>query len=960
MAFLPTNATSVQAFAGALYGLQVGTATMAQVNNDITSFGGLNNALNAYYGASFGSTATATVAASLVANIGISAANSAAAVSYVTGVLNATTANARGAAVMNILNQLASLTADATFGADATAWNTKVANSVAYTGSTDTAVGTVVNQTFTLTTASDNVAGTSGSDVINGSVSATAADNTLTLTDVINGGAGTDTLNVMASVAAANIAVPSAGIQNVETINIRAIDADGTVGTDAATFASVAGVTAVNADRNSSNVTVTNLATGASVGMIGDGSVANGILKYAYATATADQVINVSGGTSNTGVADITATASAGVTKATINSTGAANKVDTITLDSAAGNTVTSLTVNAATDLTATLTANDFAATAALTVTGAAAKVDLGANFDGKTVDASGLTAGGVTIAVNANTTSFKGGQGNDVVTTAAVTSTTAGIIDAGAGTADVIVVADDAHIDTAAEAALYSNFEVVRNTEAGGIIDVSLLAGITAVQADAAGASSFTKLTAAQAANITVRQNATNLTVALATDTGTSDVVAITFGDAALNPTSDATGTVTVNGFETVNLKAVQGKTASDLDATIAAFAADKATALNLTGTSFDLSNVGGLAKAVTIDGTALTGYLKVAGNLVNGSTVNSGAGKDTMTLGTGFGTYNTGAGDDTINATAAQLNTGASYNVINGGDGTDTLNITGGAALTIVDNNLSKISNVEKIVVATTVDNNQTITTGGWFDGAFKAAGVDLTTTTAKGTVTIDMTSFTGAAKLSVTTVGTGTTEGQINVQTGSGADNVTVSAAAAGGAGTVKTFDGNDKITTASTEAFDLTGGKGNDTLVLGSSGVETINFESTAANNGVDTITGFEFGATKDVLQFKNFVGAAEAETLGGTIAGSVDASAKNVLTLTDIQDLTASNFGGTASATVIKTAASQKLVVIADKAADLDAIQNIYYVTTDASNVATVTLVGTINEGTFHTDNIITA
>ena len=79
-----------------------------------------------------------------------------------------------------------------------------------------------------------------------------------------------------------------------------------------------------------------------------------------------------------------------------------------------------------------------------------------------------------------------------------------------------------------------------------------------------------------------------------------------------------------------------------------------------------------------------------------------------------------------------------------------------------------------------------------------------------------------------------------------------------------------------------------------------------------------------------------------------------------LTLTDIQDLTAANFGGSASATIIKTAASQKLVVIADKAADADSIQNIYYVTTDASNVATVTLVGTINEGTFHTDNIITA
>jgi len=425
----------------------------------------------------------------------------------------------------------------------------------------------------------------------------------------------------------------------------------------------------------------------------------------------------------------------------------------------------------------------------------------------------------------------------------------------------------------------------------------------------------------------------------------------------------------LTINGVETLNVKTNAGPTSTTGAAkttTIGSFVADKLTAINLSGNAVTLTS-GATTKAVTIDASALTGDgaadpvgLTIGGNVVTGSTVIGSAVADTMTLGTGFATYNGGAGKDTFNATAAQLNTGANYNTIDGGDGTDTLNITGGAALTLVDNNLRKVSNVEKIVVATTGANAQSITTGGWFDGAFKTAGVDLTTTSSTGTVTIDMTSFSGAAKLSVTTVGTAGTEGQINVQTGSGADDVTVSSAAAGGAGTVKTFDGNDKITTASTEAFDLTGGKGNDTLVLGSTGIETINFESTAANNGVDTITGFEFGAGKDILQFKSFVGAAEAETLGGTIAGSVDASAKNVLTLTDIQDLSAANFGGTASTTVIKTAASQKLVVIADKAADLDAIQNIYYVTTDASNVATVTLVGTINEGTFHTDNIITA
>ena len=47
----PTNASQVQAFAGALFGVQVGSATMAQVNADILANGGLTATLNGYYSA---------------------------------------------------------------------------------------------------------------------------------------------------------------------------------------------------------------------------------------------------------------------------------------------------------------------------------------------------------------------------------------------------------------------------------------------------------------------------------------------------------------------------------------------------------------------------------------------------------------------------------------------------------------------------------------------------------------------------------------------------------------------------------------------------------------------------------------------------------------------------------------------------------------------------------------------
>lgn len=260
----------------------------------------------------------------------------------------------------------------------------------------------------------------------------------------------------------------------------------------------------------------------------------------------------------------------------------------------------------------------------------------------------------------------------------------------------------------------------------------------------------------------------------------------------------------------------------------------------------------------------------------------------------------------------------------------------------------------------MATTGANSQSIQTGGFFDAAFKANGVDLTTLASTGNITIDMTSFTGAAKISATTVGTKATEGAINVQTGSGADTITVSAAAAGDAGVIKTFDGDDKITTAGAEAFEITAGKGNDTIVLGSTGIDTIVFEANATLNGIDTITGFEVGAGKDILKVTSFIGGFLAETLAATIAGSVDATGKTVLTLTDIQVLTAGNFGGTASASVIKTTANQKLFVVSDINGDADDIQNMFFVTTDVSNVATVTLVGTINEGAFHANNFVTA
>jgi len=468
MAFLPTNATSVQAFAGALYGLQIGTGTMTQVNNDITSFGGLNNALNAYYSASFGSTATATVAANLVANIGISAANSAAAVSYVTGVLNATAANARGAAVMNILNQLASLSSDATFGADATAWNTKVAAAVAYTGAADAASGSVVNQTFTLTTGVDNVVGGAGNDTI-------VADNTgttkqLTVADAINGGAGNDTLKVY--LASGDTALTFPTLTSIETLYVNG-----------------GGLTAITAPTGT-----TALSIDGTIGVAGSAtSGANTYTLAGQSLTLANSAANTTN--ANQAVALTTTVASTTDTTETITVSKYANTshtganatvyTDTNTLD-LSGTKVTSLSLTSTGSSNAFTLTNTGSKLDTLTVSGDKNSTITEAISTLKTVTASALT-GNLSLDTSGGTANaafaFTGGAGADKLTLAAGALVSTQALDGGAGT-DTLVLKDTAvsSSTTALNAAInkVANFEVLGFAGTAIAVDMSKVTAFT------------------------------------------------------------------------------------------------------------------------------------------------------------------------------------------------------------------------------------------------------------------------------------------------------------------------------------------------------------------------------------------------------------------------------------------------------------------------------------------------
>jgi hypothetical protein len=822
-------------------------------------------------------------------------------------------------------------------------------------------------QSFALSTAADNISGGAGDDTISAAVGATATENTLNNTDIIDGGAGNDTLSVVAEVLAADITVPGAGLSNVETVTIKAVDGDGTVGTDAATFnASLAsGVTAVNATGNS-NVTVTGLAAGASVGLVGNATVVNGILSYAYATASSAQTISIDGGTLNTGVANITATASTGVTTATINSTGAANKVDTILLDSAGANTVTSLTVNADAGLTATLTGADFATTATIDINGAGA-VDLGSAANVKTIDASG-NSGGVTIAAGTNTTSLTGGSGADVITTAAVGATAA--LSGGEGR-DTLVINASTDLDTATEAAKYTGFEILKTATS---FDASLLSSIEAFNVTAtAGATTFTNLTATQAGDITISGdiNAAGITFALANSTGTSDVLSINVGDNSVKAgTAADADSITANGFETLNMTAVHGASATagaQKTATVADFTADKLTAINLTGTSFDLQNVA-TTKAVTIDGTALTGNgaatnvgLKTAGSLKAASTVQGSEVVDQYTIGAASSSYYGNGGKDTFTSTTQAILQGSV--AIDGGAGADTVTMSALAAstgtTTIADTTFSKLNAIETVNLSGAHAGDLIWTLGGFAnslaastDGVMKVTATAVASGATGDVVTIDASNLTGTNAIELTltnTVATGAGNAGTDTYTGGAGNDKFVVEYDANHANdnSIVTIDGgagNDTITftmgtgTSVPGTITLTGGSGDDTItgsaevdtITGGAGTDTMTgnggsdifvittaAHSNAATAGaIDKITDFVGGAADDL---KVGVGASElnSETISATYAEADTIAELNGLLNSTTGTATTAKFDGTGADAAKLTLGDGRILVAVD-------------------------------------------
>lgn len=533
--------------------------------------------------------------------------------------------------------------------------------------------------TGSLTTGADNLVGDGGNNTFNGYVNttaATAATSTLTAADVINGGAGVDTLSITVEGTDAG-ALPNAVITGVENFSIR--DVASSAGASEYNFANVEGEAKVTSNVSSHAVNFQNLGTNTVVAVQGNNSSQVGNVTFNMASTTDAVNLVLSGGLKDT-VAATTVTNTAGTaTKAAISSTGVANTVGQLTLVSA--NSITSLSIDAVTDLTATLVAADYAATAALTVTGTG-KVNLGTaagGFDGSSIDASANT-GGLTVAATAALTSFKGSAGNDILTGTGITSTA--VIDAGAGIDSVA-----ATLVNIGNSAVFKNFEQIELADATGTLDAALLTGstITGVTLNGAlgGAFALSNLVETAAGfNVGINASAGNTTTlgfTTASVAGTADVLNYNF--AGTTGGIDG-GTITSQGIETINISSKGGTgvtnslTVVDNAAKSIVITGDKALTLDVTGqaaasataasalTSIDASAATagvtivthavttGIQSALTIKGSAFVDNITVvttAGTTAVGATVTTGAGNDIVNV----------AGATAVSATAPQFTT-------------------------------------------------------------------------------------------------------------------------------------------------------------------------------------------------------------------------------------------------------------------------------------------------------------
>ena len=543
-----------------------------------------------------------------------------------------------------------------------------------------------------LTTGADILVGTAANDTFNSlPINAEGAgSDTLSNFDSIDGGAGTDTLNIAVDRAGTfyNENFPAnATVKNVEIVNINWVDNAPFGGTpsllNVANYSGVEQLWQINASGN-----VTNATGDMTVGYRGNSSATmNDSITMATGETTANIALDNSVGSVDTNGAttvNVAGTKAAGTFTLNVNATGAATSV--------AVNTAVATTI--ATALSAVTTVDASASTGDITYT-TSNDVSVSTGTGNDTVNVAGALAANATVSLGAGNDKLLAGAGAAVPSSATV--------DGGAGVDTVA-----ASIINAANGSKFLNFENIDVSGATATpLDVELVTGstITGLTLNG-GAGGSTLNNVAAGVGLTVAGNNTGTTTigVKGAAAGTADSFTTTFdgmaavGATAAAPTTVAAGTVVTNGVEALNV--VSGGTGfvtntmavTDNALQTLAITGDKDLALTFVGTNGTITGTAGGVSL--IDGSAATGALNI--NTANltvanaGLTVNTGAGKDVITLAQ-KATVDAGAGDDVIT-------TSVDGGTLTGGAGADMFDIDASVATA---GNLTEATGVFKTTI-------------------------------------------------------------------------------------------------------------------------------------------------------------------------------------------------------------------------------------------------------------------
>lgn len=692
---------------------------------------------------------------------------------------------------------------------------------VAATVATVAASGGPAGQTFTLTTGTDNLTGTSGNDTFTAGEAAGAA--TMTVGDQINGGAGTDTLNWIQTAAVAGVPT-GVTLTSIETVNVTS---GGAITLN--TTAGFADTTALNTNTSGAAQTVTAAAT--------HNLVATAALQAANSTAFNggnNVTVNATGVTTGTTTVGAATAAAGDVAVNVTNSTGgptgaiAVTGGKTVTVTSKAANAVnttvtqSNVTVTGNASTTAVTVNQDAAATASATVVGKVA----GAVTINDVNAASGTAAGTIaTVTLNS--------YGSSSIDSSALTtvnlSGTGGTLSIGRGALTATPTANTLNLNvkgltagaiTDAEAAADDGFTTINLASTG---TASTIADLIAADATALNISGDAKVTlTAQTIGAVKTITVTNtggasLGTALANDVvfvGGAGADAITIGATTKAINMGAGDDVVTLNSATLGaggtLNGGDGKDTLVANTNGSSFIADPAfggfEVLRVAGVAAQGSHNANGFSELEIGATAgATTFTNVATGVGLTVLANPNAAGTTVTLANATGTA------DVFNLTlkSATSLTAGSVTLA----GVETVNITNTDTLTTV---ASGINTNSLTLVATAA--KSVVVTGN--------AGLSLTNTGNAAITSFDASGVTGAAAdaaaLAVTFVSANTTTGEVvSIKGGSGNDVLTGSATAND---TIMGGAGNDTITyTGGTDA--VTGGAGNDTFVVAAAGTKT---------------------------------------------------------------------------------------------------------------------------------------